>query len=113
MYRIGSMRLLPYMEQDNVYKQMREDVWGYWGYTDLTKTLFPAHYQAVTTPVKTYMCPSSGHALRTQCYGPAFSDPTQPYNEFGILEYMGVAGSDRRGQMASTLGTCTKSPFVV
>jgi prepilin-type N-terminal cleavage/methylation domain-containing protein/prepilin-type processing-associated H-X9-DG protein len=102
---IWSMRLLPYMEQDNVYRNIREDVWGYWGYSPAVRDKFPAHYTAITTPVKMYMCPSSGHAQRTQCYGTAFSNPNQPYNEFGILEYMGVAGSDRRGQTGSTLGT--------
>jgi prepilin-type processing-associated H-X9-DG protein len=67
--------------------------------------MYPDTYAALITPMSVYMCPSSGEPAHTNTHGIAFSNPDRPQDDLGILEYVGIAGSDRRGQNASTLGT--------
>lgn len=56
----------------------------------------PEHQAAMCTAVSTYVCPSSGHAKTFN-----FDDPRVPNslghspNDYGMLEYVGIAGSDR------------------
>jgi prepilin-type N-terminal cleavage/methylation domain-containing protein len=90
-----SYYILPYIEQDNLFRQIIPTLPGYWYNNPSIATNNPAHYRAVTTPLPIYRCPSSGHADRGSMYGAPFSDPNATYNDYGVLEYVGVAGSDR------------------
>jgi prepilin-type N-terminal cleavage/methylation domain-containing protein len=80
--------ILPYLEQQPLWDQLQRVGAGY-GYGYSTPD---AHYKALCTVVPAYLCPSSGHA-------PTFNyDSTPaPYNKYGMLEYVGIAGSDRYG----------------
>jgi len=82
--------ILPYLEQSNIYTSI-----------DLSEPGFswpalqgpPGHIFALSQEVSLYHCPSSGHAL-TFNYIPGSA---QDANLIGILEYVGIAGSDRIG----------------
>jgi prepilin-type N-terminal cleavage/methylation domain-containing protein/prepilin-type processing-associated H-X9-DG protein len=94
-------RLLPFIEQDNLFRNVLPNLPGYFYYVNGrgdARTIikdYPAHYQAETTPLKVYRCPASGHADHMQADGLAFANPDRTYNDFGTLEYVGIAGSDR------------------
>ena len=100
--------ILPYIEQDNVYKGVSKNLLGYWGgysyagpnHADPVRR---THYQHSISVIKTYQCPSSGHSERGNIYGPAFSTNAF-YDDVGVLEYLAIGGSDRRGQAGSTQG---------
>jgi prepilin-type N-terminal cleavage/methylation domain-containing protein/prepilin-type processing-associated H-X9-DG protein len=89
-------RLLPFIEQDNLFRNDLPNLPGYFYSKSASgvPTNYPQHYTALTTPVKIYRCPSSGHSDHGQMYAPAFSDD-QAYDDFATLEYVGIAGSDR------------------
>jgi prepilin-type processing-associated H-X9-DG protein len=96
-----SYRLLPFIEQDNLFRADLPNLPGYF-YDKKNATLggqvvsqYPAHYQALTTPLKIYKCPSSGHSDHGQMYNTAFAD-NQAYDDFATMEYVGIGGSDRR-----------------
>jgi prepilin-type N-terminal cleavage/methylation domain-containing protein/prepilin-type processing-associated H-X9-DG protein len=91
-----SYRLLPFVEQDNLFRNDLPNLPGYWYYHPEVAQNYPAHYAAVTTPLKIYRCPASGHSDHGQMYAPAFTDPQQTYDDFATMEYVGIAGSDRR-----------------
>lgn len=78
-------------------------------------TLPVEHYRALTAKIPVYKCPSSGHAPTYNFDGgPEGILPPNPgsvpfalANAFGILEYMGIAGSNRAntsGEYAATSG---------
>src|SRR5262245_3381305 len=67
-------QLLPYIEQDNVYKQMSE----VYRYND---SRFPGNQAAAKTKIKTFLCPSNG----------LYKDDPQFYGE---CDYMPVAYTD-------------------
>jgi prepilin-type N-terminal cleavage/methylation domain-containing protein/prepilin-type processing-associated H-X9-DG protein len=94
--------LLPYIEQGNVYNRINQNLPGYVVWPQVMAA-DPVHFAAVCTVIQTYLCPSSGHA-------PTFNyDGSAPggsfYNKLGMLEYQGIAGSDRRGPFVSHDGT--------
>ena len=80
--------ILPFLEQQPLWDQLQSVGAGY-GYGYSTPDL---HYAGLCTVVPAYLCPSSGHA-------PTFNyDSTSAaYNKYGMLEYVGIAGSDRYG----------------
>jgi prepilin-type N-terminal cleavage/methylation domain-containing protein/prepilin-type processing-associated H-X9-DG protein len=95
-----SYRLLPFIEQDNLFRNDLPNLPGYF-YSTTDPNLggqivqnYPSHWQALTTPLKIYRCPSSGHADHGNMYNTAFAD-SQAYDCFATLEYVGIAGSDR------------------
>ena len=90
-----STRILPFMEQDNLFRNINPNLPGYWFNNPAIARDNPAHYNALTTPLKIYRCPSSAHADRGSHYGSPFSNPNATYNDYGVLEYVGIAGSDR------------------
>jgi prepilin-type N-terminal cleavage/methylation domain-containing protein len=96
--------LLAHIEQDNVARNI---TWTQRGYTtSLAEAQSnPTHFRALCTVIRLYLCPSSSHSPTQNAYNSAGADPNQPYNDLGVLEYAGIAGSDRNGQSASTLGT--------
>jgi prepilin-type N-terminal cleavage/methylation domain-containing protein/prepilin-type processing-associated H-X9-DG protein len=101
--------ILPQLEQDNVYRGVSKNLLGYWGGYDYAGPNHPdperrLHYQNSTSVIKTYLCPSSGHTERGNIYGREFTTGAF-YDDVGVLEYLAIAGSDRRGQAASTFGT--------
>jgi len=87
-------RLLPFIEQDNLYHKVLPNAPGY--FYSMLPSQYTDHYRALTTPVRLYRCPSSGHSDQGQMYAPAFTDPNQTYDDFAVLEYVGIAGSDRQ-----------------
>jgi prepilin-type processing-associated H-X9-DG protein len=90
-----SYYLLPYVEQDNLFRQINPNLPGYWYFNPSIAANNPAHYKALITPLRVYRCPSSAHADNGSMYDPPFIDPNQTYDDFAVLEYVGIAGSDR------------------
>ena len=90
-----SYYLLPYLEHTGLFKQINPSLPGYWYNNPSIATKNPDHYSAITTPLKIYRCPSSLHADRGSMYNVPFSNPNNTYNDFGVQEYVGIAGSDR------------------
>jgi prepilin-type N-terminal cleavage/methylation domain-containing protein/prepilin-type processing-associated H-X9-DG protein len=94
-----SYRLLPFIEQDNLFRNDLPNAPGYFYYHPEIATNYPAHYLAVTTPLKIYRCPSSGHSDHGQMYAPFQGGPDPKnwtFDDFATMEYVGIAGSDRR-----------------
>ena len=89
--------LLPYIEQDNVYRMMEHQIDGFATYNGLNGALihqkargavyndpaYPNTILAAKTPIKTYVCPSTP-------IDPTRNDPLM----FGAWDYMFVAVSD-------------------
>jgi prepilin-type N-terminal cleavage/methylation domain-containing protein/prepilin-type processing-associated H-X9-DG protein len=97
-------RLLPFIEQQNLFRNDQPNLPGYyWGNPSIAKN-YPAHYAALTTSVKTYRCPVSRHSDHGQMYAAAFTDPDQTYDDFATMEYVGIAGSDRRLKNGKPIG---------
>src|SRR5262249_7771705 len=67
-----SYHILPYLEQDNLFRQINPNLPGYWYNNPSIAANNPAHYRALTTPLAIYRCPSSAHADRGSMYGPPF-----------------------------------------
>jgi len=87
--------ILPYLEQQTLYDQLDMSypcyVWP--------QVSGPYHHQAaLCTVVGIYLCPSSGHA-KTYNYDAVRVPNSLGFspNDYGILEYAGIAGSDRYG----------------
>jgi prepilin-type N-terminal cleavage/methylation domain-containing protein len=94
--------ILPQLEWQALYDQM-EPVYG--GYC--WSLAVPRRQQtALCTVVTTYICPSSGHptTYNHQDVRVANSDGFSP-NDFGILEYVGISGSDRQAPQFSPTPT--------
>ena len=83
--------ILPYAEKQTLYSQLEAKGAGY-GYGYSPTSADDPHYKAMCTVIPEYLCPSSSHP-------PTFSyDGTQgTYNKFTIMEFVGIAGSDRWG----------------
>jgi prepilin-type processing-associated H-X9-DG protein len=114
--------LLPYIEQDNVYKNVSKALWGYWyGYAPPAEKGGPplgsygpgpndpdpvrkAHYFASISVIKTYQCPSSPQKQRGNIYGIEFTTGNF-YDDVGVLMYSGISGSNRDGSVCSQRGT--------
>jgi prepilin-type N-terminal cleavage/methylation domain-containing protein len=80
-------RLLPYIEQDNLFKEATT--------VGPAPNFFVNYTKAIATPVKTYICPSDP---RTQVQT---GDPTQ---HVGFTCYHGVSGSNDRFGLGATNG---------
>lgn len=93
-----SVFVLPYIEQDNVYK-MFDTSYNHYGDSNYRNTTLhptksrgrayddPAHpngFLAAQTKIKTYVCPST----------PISNDGRDPVNQLGGIDYMAVALSD-------------------
>jgi prepilin-type N-terminal cleavage/methylation domain-containing protein len=119
--------LLPYIEQDNVYRNVSKTLIGYWaGYAAPSPYMNgpPAgsygpgpndpdpvrrnHYLASITVIKTYQCPSSPEKSRGNIYGPEFTTGNF-FDDVGILMYSGISGSDRF--MPAANGSSTGGTF--
>ena len=97
--------ILPYLEETTIEGQLDYSVSGFpnggtWN------SLPPDHYRALANVISAYVCPSSGHArtLNYKAVGtnpPPYVPPSAPGNgdalsdHLGMLEYQGIAGSDR------------------
>lgn len=81
--------ILPYFEQGNIYNQIDFKLPGY-NFPTLTGP--PGHVAALKSLIAEYRCPSSGHSWNYN-----FNNMAVDSNEIGVLEYVGIAGSDRRG----------------
>jgi prepilin-type N-terminal cleavage/methylation domain-containing protein/prepilin-type processing-associated H-X9-DG protein len=90
-----SYYILPYLEQGALFGEIMPTKPGYWYNMPAIATNFPAHYKAITTPLKIFRCPVSAHAAHGSMYNRAFLSATETYNDFGVQEYVGIAGSDR------------------
>jgi prepilin-type N-terminal cleavage/methylation domain-containing protein len=55
-FGVGTFHILPYIEQDNLYKSSAGTVFGVPG------VLFPGNNQVYTKPIKTFVCPSDPSA---------------------------------------------------
>jgi hypothetical protein len=90
--------ILPHLEHQTLYDQL--------GPASATSPGWPAptiigssqHQAALCTVVNEYLCPSSAHS-KTLGYDPSFTKNNLGHslNDFGMLEYVGIAGSDRYG----------------
>jgi prepilin-type N-terminal cleavage/methylation domain-containing protein/prepilin-type processing-associated H-X9-DG protein len=87
--------VLGYLEQQTLYDQL-----------DPASQTFswpnvpgPAQHQAaLCTVVGAYVCPSSGRSGKYNTDSPPVTGPNgHSPNDFGLLEYVGIAGSDRYG----------------
>jgi prepilin-type N-terminal cleavage/methylation domain-containing protein/prepilin-type processing-associated H-X9-DG protein len=116
--------LLPYIEQDNVYRGISKSLWGYWaGYASPSQYLTfgppagkpgpgpndpdpvrKAHYIASISVIKTYQCPSSPEKQRGNIYGIEFTTGNM-FDDVGILMYSAISGSNRDGSFCSQRGT--------
>jgi prepilin-type N-terminal cleavage/methylation domain-containing protein/prepilin-type processing-associated H-X9-DG protein len=82
--------ILPYLEQNNIYTLV--DV-SEPGYSWPTLRGPPDHIFALKQELQIYRCPSSDHSSIYN-YAPGSGYDS---NEIGVLEYVGIAGSDRIG----------------
>ena len=92
--------ILPYLELQTLYDQL-DPTWPF--YASPLPVGPPGHQAALCTVVSGYLCPSSGHA-NTFNYYPTrtASSAGHSTNDFGMLEYVGIAGSDRYPSPATT-----------
>lgn len=81
--------ILPYFEQGNIYNQIDFNLPGY-DFPTLQGP--PGHVAALKSLIPEYRCPSSGHSWKYN-----YKNMAVDSNEIGILEYVGIAGSDRLG----------------
>ncbi len=83
--------ILPYLENQALYDQLDSIKPGVgYGYSVLY-TKDPKHL-AMSTIIPTYLCPSSSHPPTHSYDSTGF-----PHNNWTIMEYVGIAGSDRWG----------------
>src|SRR5205085_3499328 len=86
--------LLPYIEQDNVYKLIDFSRNGYCYYNRMVNC------RAVDATPPTFTCPSSN--LSKTYDNNADQDPDRNpvnYGKLGVIEYVGIRGSDRPGNV--------------
>ena len=116
--------LLPYIEQNNIYTRMDWNSPGYaftnWmpgppggsGGANTVGFVYP-NFPLVTSVVKIFLCPSSnvsptynldGTPNSSSPWAGQIQAPGYGYDALAILEYKGIMGSDRQGQLRSTLG---------
>jgi prepilin-type N-terminal cleavage/methylation domain-containing protein/prepilin-type processing-associated H-X9-DG protein len=94
-----SAMILPYLEQQNVFVNINWSMPG-WVYTDALRDADQKHYNAICTSIGAYLCPSSNATPKVNAYP---SGTTTAANPLGLIEHVGIAGSDRDG-VASKLG---------
>lgn len=87
--------ILPYIEMQALNDQIDRSLPTYI-YPAIPDTWPPAHQAALCTVVSEYVCPSSGHPP-TFNYDDVRTPNSHGHspNDFGLLEYTGIAGSDR------------------
>jgi prepilin-type N-terminal cleavage/methylation domain-containing protein len=93
--------ILPYMEQQQLYDRINLSFPCY----SYPTVLGPAQHQAaLCTAVGAYWCPSSAHAKTYNYDSPRQANSPEGYNvnDYGVLEYVGIAGSDRNGFPSKT-----------
>jgi prepilin-type processing-associated H-X9-DG protein len=115
--------LLPYIEQDNIYRGVSKALAGYWGpyqqagpasdkrsntdgtqpWGSVSAAIRATHYLSSISIIKTYQCPSSPEKQRGNIYGIEFTTG-QFYDDTGILMYSGISGSNRDGSLCSSRG---------
>jgi prepilin-type N-terminal cleavage/methylation domain-containing protein len=85
--------ILPYLELQTLYDQLDKSFNTYCYPTVLGPV---SHQAALCTGVNVYRCPSSGHA-KTFNYDAVRKPNAQGFspNDYGLLEYVGIAGSNR------------------
>jgi prepilin-type N-terminal cleavage/methylation domain-containing protein len=86
--------ILPHLEQQPLYDQLDMSKYGY-GHEPASPN--DRHYAALCTVVAAYLCPSSGHATTFN-----YDASAAAYNKYGMLEFVGIAGSDRAGFPSKT-----------
>jgi prepilin-type N-terminal cleavage/methylation domain-containing protein len=85
---------LAYLELGTLYAQL-DPAWPTYAYPTVLGPL--RHQAAICTVVSSYLCPSSQHAKTFNIDNPrAPNSLGHSPNDYGILEYVGIAGSDRR-----------------
>lgn len=96
--------LLPYIEQDNVYRQITWTIRGY-ALSAAEAASDPTSFNAHCTAISIYMCPSSPVSKTQNAYNYAGSGSW--YDKYYILEYVAIGGSDRdpKYPSASRLGS--------
>jgi prepilin-type N-terminal cleavage/methylation domain-containing protein len=86
--------ILSYMELQMLYDQLDKSLPTY--VYPIPNTWPASHYAALCTVIGAYTCPSSPQA-KTFKYDPALAATPYDINNFGIIEYVGISGSDRYG----------------
>lgn len=91
--RNWAVAILPYMELQTLYDQL-DPAWPTYFGAEVKGPL--AHQAAICTVVSGFMCPSSAHA-KTFNYYATRTPNANGYspNDYGMLEYVGITGSDR------------------
>jgi prepilin-type N-terminal cleavage/methylation domain-containing protein len=82
--------ILPYIEQDNIYKLLQADNFAFDGY-NVNPAVSPNTAKAVNTVIPMYICPSSNTT-------PIYNYDTNPahfYNQQAVINYKPIMGSDR------------------
>jgi prepilin-type processing-associated H-X9-DG protein len=84
--------ILSFMELQTIYDQLDPN----WPFYHNPDPVGPASHQAASCIViDAYLCPSSGHANRFNYYPVKTTSPEgYSLNDYGMLEYVGIAGSD-------------------
>jgi prepilin-type N-terminal cleavage/methylation domain-containing protein/prepilin-type processing-associated H-X9-DG protein len=95
--RCWAVSILPYMELQQLYDRL-DPAWSTYFYPTPKG---PANHQAaICTAVGAYLCPTSGHARTFNYDNPKNPAHTSPEgfnsNDLGMLEYAGIAGSNRQ-----------------
>jgi prepilin-type N-terminal cleavage/methylation domain-containing protein len=92
--------ILAYLELQTLYDQLDPN----WPFYFSPNPVGPAKHQAaLCAVVGGYLCPSSGHSSRFNYYPTKTASPEgYSLNDFGMLEYVGIAGSDRYDLPAKT-----------
>jgi prepilin-type N-terminal cleavage/methylation domain-containing protein len=97
--------ILPYMELQMLYDQLDKSLPTY--VYPIPSSWPASHYAALCTVIGAYTCPSSPQA-KTFKYDPSLAATPYDINNFGIIEYVGISGSDRYygpapNQLSSTI----------
>lgn len=91
--RCWATSILPFLELQSLYEQIDDSLDTY--YHPVVQGPV-THQAALCTVVNSYICPSSSHAP-TYNYSAIRTPNAQGFspNDYGILEYVGISGSDR------------------
>jgi prepilin-type N-terminal cleavage/methylation domain-containing protein len=106
-----AVSILPHLEMASVYDNMDPNS-PTWSYPSLKGPV--AHQAAICTLIGTYRCPSSGHAptINYVASGPGATKNGNGFamNDLGVLEYVGIAGSNRVAPYRPTDVTASSVP---
>ena len=87
-----ALSILPYMEMQSLFDAIDPKFPTY----AMTLQGPVTHQAAICTPVVAYVCPSSAHSKKFNYYdGFATNSDGYSTNDLGLLEYVGIAGSNR------------------